>query len=92
MGEITMRKPEIKLYNENYQPPRFLDEGETYNIQPQILNPKIDWIISGPETGPKARPMKIEWIENLYNQCKEANIPFFDKRNSLGQNIKQYPI
>jgi len=79
-------------FNENYQPPRFLDEGETYNIQPQILNPKIDWIISGPETGPKARPMKIEWIRNLYDQCKEANIPFFDKRNSLGLNIQNYPI
>jgi len=36
-------------------------------------------------------PTKIEWIENLYNQCKEANVPFFDKRNSLGQNIQNYP-
>lgn len=52
---------------------------------------QIDWIIAGPETGPKKRECKKEWIESLYNQCKEADIPFFDKKNILGKNIQEYP-
>jgi protein gp37 len=55
-------------------------------------NNLIDWVITGPETGPGKRPMKKEWIESLYNQCKAANIPFFDKKDTLGLNLKQFPI
>jgi protein gp37 len=51
----------------------------------------ISQIICGPETGPGARQMKREWMESLYNQCKEANVPFFDKKNVLGLNIQEYP-
>ena len=43
---------------------------------------KIDWVIAGPETGPGARECKSEWIEDLYEQCCLANIPFFDKRKN----------
>jgi protein gp37 len=41
---------------------------------------KLDWVIAGPETGPGARECKPEWIEDLYEQCKAAGVPFFDKR------------
>jgi protein gp37 len=60
-------------------------------IPKRILN-TIKWVIAGPETGPGKRPYKKEWIESLYEQCKSANVPFFDKKNILGKNIKQYPI
>jgi protein gp37 len=53
---------------------------------------KLNWIIAGPETGPLKRPCKKEWIESLYEQCKSANVPFFDKKDILGKNIQQYPI
>lgn len=39
----------------------------------------IDWVIVGGETGPKARPMKKEWVMNIRNQCKEQDVPFFFK-------------
>lgn len=52
---------------------------------------KIDWVIAGPETGPNKRPMQKEWIQNIYNQCKRANVPFFDKKNTLEMNLKQFP-
>jgi protein gp37 len=52
---------------------------------------KLDWVIAGPETGPKARPMKREWIESLYEQCKSTGVPFFDKKNVIGLNLKQFP-
>lgn len=41
----------------------------------------IDWVIAGPETGPKARPCKAEWIDSLAAE----SLCFFDKRNSLPQ-------
>lgn len=42
----------------------------------------INWVIAGPETGPGARECKPEWIEDLYEQCKAAGVPFFDKRKN----------
>jgi protein gp37 len=53
---------------------------------------ELDWVISGPETGPGSRHMKKEWIQNLYEQCKSVNIPFFDKKNTLGKNLNQFPL
>ena len=50
----------------------------------------LDWVIAGPETGPKARPMQKEWIESLHRQCKDSNTPFFDKKNILGLNIQEF--
>lgn len=52
----------------------------------------IHWVIAGPETGSKSRPMKKEWIENIYNQCKDTNVPFFDKKDTLGLGLKQLPL
>lgn len=39
----------------------------------------IDWVIVGGETGPKARPMKKEWVLNIKRQCDEQGVPFFFK-------------
>lgn len=39
----------------------------------------LDWVIAGPETGPGKRECKPEWIRSLYEQCQDANVPFFDK-------------
>ncbi len=40
---------------------------------------KIDWVIIGAETGPGARPMKIEWAEKLVSDCRDAGVPCFVK-------------
>ena len=52
--------------------------GETKYYTP-YLNSRLDWVIVGPETGPGKRECKPEWIEDLYDQCKAAGVPFFDK-------------
>jgi len=41
---------------------------------------KIKWAIVGGESGPKARPMKEEWVLDIKDQCKEAGGPFFFKQ------------
>lgn len=41
--------------------------------------PGIDWVIAGPETGPGKRPCDPAWIRDLYEQCRAAGVPFWDK-------------
>jgi protein gp37 len=41
---------------------------------------EIDWVIAGGESGPGARPMKIEWVRNIREQCINRNVPFFFKQ------------
>ena len=41
----------------------------------------IDLIITGGESGPKARPMNPDWARSLRDQCKAAGVAFFHKQN-----------
>jgi len=40
----------------------------------------IDWVIVGGESGAKARPMNIDWVNNIHGQCEKANVAFFFKQ------------
>ena len=39
----------------------------------------VDWIIVGGESGPKARPMKLDWVVNIKNQVENQGAAFFFK-------------
>ena len=61
------------------------------DLQPWIprlatkIKPCIDWVIAGAETGPGARPMYWMWARRLRDQCNQAAVPFFFKKDSSGQ-------
>ena len=40
----------------------------------------IHWVIVGGESGPKARPMQLEWVVNIQRQCEEQGVAFFFKQ------------
>ena len=40
----------------------------------------IAWVIVGGESGPKARPMKSEWVIDVRDRCEREGIPFFFKQ------------
>ena len=40
----------------------------------------IDWVIAGGESGPGARPMHLEWVRKIRNQCIEQEVAFFFKQ------------
>lgn len=40
----------------------------------------LDWVIVGGESGPKARPMRVDWLRNLRDQCQAADVPFLFKQ------------
>lgn len=41
---------------------------------------RLDWVIVGGESGPKARPMHPDWVRSLRDQCQAAGVPFFFKQ------------
>jgi protein gp37 len=40
----------------------------------------IDWLIAGGESGPRYRPVNVEWIRDLRDRCMEARVAFFFKQ------------
>jgi protein gp37 len=40
----------------------------------------IHWAIVGGESGPRARPMRKEWVTSIFRQCRAARVPFFFKQ------------
>jgi protein gp37 len=41
---------------------------------------EIDWAIVGGESGPRARPMLTEWVEEIEELCRDAQTAFFFKQ------------
>ncbi|GGN46331.1 phage Gp37/Gp68 family protein [Streptomyces fuscichromogenes] len=41
---------------------------------------RIDWVITGGESGPKARPMDPACARRLRDQCQDAGVPYFFKQ------------
>jgi len=60
----------------------------------------IQWAIVGGESGHMARPVREEWIDEIYDQCLEYNTAFFfkqwgtwgadNKRRSKKANGREY--
>jgi protein gp37 len=44
------------------------------------ISPRLDWVIAGGESGPRARPMHPAWARSLRDQCAAAEVPFFFKQ------------
>jgi protein gp37 len=40
----------------------------------------IDWAIAGGESGPKARPMSIDWVRSIRDQCVASKVAFHFKQ------------
>jgi protein gp37 len=40
----------------------------------------IAWVIVGGESGPQARPMHRDWVRDIRDQCKAAQVAFFFKQ------------
>lgn len=44
------------------------------------LGTSINWVITGGESGPKARPASPAWFRQLHIQCMECDVPFHFKQ------------
>jgi len=59
---------------------RFLSIEPLLGPIPSLDLKGIDWVIVGGESGPKARPMKEEWVLEIKAQCYDSQVPFFFKQ------------
>jgi protein gp37 len=46
---------------------------------------RLHWVIVGGESGPHARPCRIEWVRSLIRQCRAAGVAVFVKQ--LGGHV-----
>jgi protein gp37 len=60
-----------------------------------IIHESLDWVIVGPETGPKRRPCDIAWIRSVVQQCRDAHVPAHVKalevEGIISHNPREWP-
>lgn len=59
---------------------RFLSCEPLIAALPAMNLDGIDWVIAGGESGHNHRPMEPEWVEDIRDQCADADVPFFFKQ------------
>ena len=81
---------------------RFISVEPLLGPIPKLPLEGIHWVIVGGESGFGARTMSPEWVEDIFIQCRTANVPFFFKqwggvqkhrtgRALLGQTFDEMP-
>lgn len=58
-------------------------------LMPSFRWPSLNWIITGGESGPGARPFNPDYARKLRDQCADAKISFFMKQ--MGGKRKPFP-
>ncbi|HOJ04139.1 MAG TPA: phage Gp37/Gp68 family protein [Bacteroidota bacterium] len=72
--------------------------GYPHQTKPQHFRSEIlsllDWIIVGGESGPKARPMDLDWVRSIRDQCRASSVPLLVKQlpGSKGKVIKDISL
>jgi protein gp37 len=59
---------------------KFLSLEPLLGPLPNLNLSRIDWAIVGGESGPGARPINLEWVTDIRDQCARAAVPFFFKQ------------
>jgi len=67
---------------------KFLSIEPLLGPMPNMNLNGIDWVIVGGESGPNSRIMKEEWVLDIKQQCKKAQVAFFFKQWG-GRNKKK---
>jgi len=50
------------------------------DLRPLFLLQQIEWVVVGCESGPGHRPMNLDWVRSLRDQCQAAKVPFYFKQ------------
>ena len=51
----------------------------------------ISWVVVGSHSSPK-QPFKMEWIDNVVDQCAEAGIPCYVKQIIKDGKLVKFPF
>jgi protein gp37 len=78
----------IDLLRETNARVKFLSCEPLIAPLPNMNLKNIDWVIVGGESGQRPRPMDIEWVIDIQQQCVKKNVAFFFKQWG-GKNKKR---
>ena len=53
---------------------------ERVDLTPWLEDGTLQWVIAGGESGPRARPMTLDWARDLRDQSMKAEVAFFLKQ------------
>jgi hypothetical protein len=70
----------IQLYDDDWTFTDYLRGVERCQGSKRPLPGKLDWVIVGGESGPRARPMHPQWARDVRDQCATAGVAFFFKQ------------
>jgi protein gp37 len=73
-GDITHQDCALTATRKN-----ILSDGQSYTNHVSAMG-KVDWIITGGESGPHARPSNPQWFRDLRDQCAAAGTPLLFKQ------------
>jgi protein gp37 len=59
---------------------RFLSVEPLLGPIPRLPLRRIDWVIVGGESGPRARPCNANWVRAIRDRCAAAGVAFFFKQ------------
>lgn len=65
-------------------PVDFAEGGHGWLFVDELANgqrTRLDWIITGGESGPNARPMHPDWVRSVRDQCAAAGVAYFFKQH-----------
>lgn len=72
---------------------RFISAEPLLGPLPGLSLDRIGWVITGGESGPRARPCDADWVREIRDNCAAADVPFFHKQwggirpKSLGRDL-----
>jgi protein gp37 len=94
LGPVDLRLPvdhsaHERDYTDGMPWPQCLDcSTDTVTVNWTVPEgPRIDWVICGGESGPRARPMHPDWARSLRGQCEAAGTAFFLKQHGEWQPL-----
>ena len=71
----------IPLLLDTYAATRFISAEPLLGpLALEALLPGIDWVVVGGESGPGKRPVNLDWMRDIRDQCKAAGVPLFVKQ------------
>lgn len=82
--ENAETKSRIELLKQSKAQTKFLSIEPLLEDLGELDLSGIHQVIVGGESGKGARPMNIDWVRNIRDQCKAQNVPFFMKQFSQG--------
>lgn len=62
-------------------------QADAHGNRPKGFGPCLDHVIVGCESGPGRRPCKLEWIEDIVEQCQAAGVPVYVKQIEIDGKV-----